>query len=147
MRWRVLLIAGVLCGCVTLTPEGSRVSVYQARMSAAPVDRSMPAGCVLIATTPARHMPELDLDGQKDPFRKERNEAGAAGANALLVLRRTLIGRRDPECAAGMRITDCAGSLGAWFDVTIETYTCAPDALVNFSLPNPNPDPGVIKLR
>jgi hypothetical protein len=145
MRWSVPLIAAILCGCVTLTPEGSRVSVYQARMNAAPADRSMPAGCTLIAAEPAKHMTELDLDGQKDPFRKARNEAGAAGANALLVLRRTLIGRRDPECAAAMRITDCAGSLGAWFDVTVESYTCPSDALANFSLPSPIPDIGVIK--
>ena len=145
MRWSVPLIAAILCGCVKLTPEGSRVSVYQARMNAAPADRSMPAGCTLIAAEPAKHMTELDLDGQKDPFRKARNEAGAAGANALLVLRRTLIGRRDPECAAAMRITDCAGSLGAWFDVTVESYTCPSDALANFSLPSPIPDIGVIK--
>jgi hypothetical protein len=33
-------------------------------------------------------MTELDMEGQKESFSRERNEAAAAGANALLVLKR-----------------------------------------------------------
>ena len=142
-----ILIAATSCGCVTLTPEGRRVSVYQARANAVPADRAMPAACTLVAAKPAERMAEMDLDGQKDPFRKARNEAGAAGANALLVLRTMLIGRRNPECAATMRITDCPGSLGAWFDVTVESYACPLDALANFSLPSPVQDAGVVRIQ
>jgi hypothetical protein len=80
-------------------------------------------------------MTELDLDGQKDPFRKTRNEAATAGANALLALRRTVMDRRSSECPPSMRITDCSGSLGAWYEVTVESYSCTPEALAAVSLP------------
>jgi hypothetical protein len=78
-------------------------------------------------------MPELDLEGQKDPFRAARNEAGAAGANALLVLSQMTISRRDLECPPSSPITDCPPSFGAWFRVVIESYTCTPDALQQLS--------------
>src|SRR5262245_32136029 len=121
-----VLLAVFAYGCATLTPAGKRISVYQARVEAPPAERSMPEGCTLVTRKPAERMTEFDLDGQKDPFRKARNEAGAAGGDALLVLRRTIMGRRNPECPATMRITDCTGTLGAWFDVTVESYACAP---------------------
>jgi hypothetical protein len=82
-------------------------------------------------------MPELDLEGQKDPFRRERNAAGVAGANALLVLSQKTIGRRNMECPGSSPITDCPGSFGAWFRVAIETYACTPDALRKLSTPPP----------
>jgi len=72
---------------------------------------------------------EADLEGQKDPFRAERNAAGAAGANVLLILKRQIAPRRDFDCPAASPITDCPSTLGAWFDVVIERYACSPDAL------------------
>jgi hypothetical protein len=74
-------------------------------------------------------MNELDLKGQKDPFRAERNAAGTIGGNALLVLTRETMARRDLECPGSSPITDCPPSVGAWFDVQIATYACTPDAL------------------
>jgi hypothetical protein len=142
MRSCSVLLAVFACGCVTLTPEGERVSVYRAPLDGRPSQRTMPEGCLLMATNPPVSMPELDLEGQKDPFRVERNEAGAAGANALLVLSRMTMGRRNMDCPARSPITDCPGSFGAWFRVAIETYACTPDALRKLSTPPPTPAQG-----
>ena len=67
--------------------------------------------------------------GQKDPFRAEREAAARAGANALLVLSTMTMSRRDFECPTASPITDCPGTLGAWYRVQVETYQCTPDAL------------------
>jgi predicted NAD-dependent protein-ADP-ribosyltransferase YbiA (DUF1768 family) len=78
-------------------------------------------------------MPELDLEGQKDPFRLQRNEAGAAGANALLVLTKRTMARRNGECPGSSPITDCPPTMGAWFEVVVESYTCTPDGLARLA--------------
>ena len=122
-------------GCVSLTPEGSRVAVFQAPLEGTAVQRAMPAGCSLVASKPPVNMPELDLMGQKDPFRVERNEAAASGANAMLVLSRMLVVRRNEECANASPITDCPGSFGAWYSVALETYSCSADALRKLATP------------
>lgn len=134
-----MLAALFACGCVTLTPQGERVSVYRAPLNAIPSKRSMPEGCRLLRTKPPVSMPELDLEGQKDPFRRERNAEGAEGANALLVLSKMTVGRRDFECPGSSPITDCAGHFGAWFDVVVESYACTPDALRELSPPPKTP--------
>jgi hypothetical protein len=132
--WRCSLLLAVLAGgCVTLTPEGARVSVYRAPLDGVPFQHRMPEGCRLLATNPPVPMTELDMEGQKDPFRVERNEAGTAGANALLVLSRMTMSRHDSECPASSPITDCPPSFGAWFRVVIESYACTPDALRRLS--------------
>jgi hypothetical protein len=139
MRWCSFLLVTFACGCVTLTPEGARVSVYRAPLDGLPAQRSMPAGCRLLATTPPVPMTELDMEGQKDPFREERNRAGAAGANALLVLSRMTTSRHDSECPGSSPITDCPPSFGAWFRVVMESYACSADALGKLSMPPPSP--------
>ena len=133
--WFLLAISA--CGCVTLTSDGAHVSVYRAPLDGPPSERSMPEGCRLVATKPSVSMTEIDMEGQKDPFRVERNEAGEAGANALLVLSRMTMSRRDPECPNASPITDCPPSVGAWFRVVIESYACTPDALRTLSTPPP----------
>jgi hypothetical protein len=131
-------------GCIALTPEGARVSVYRAPLDALPAKRSMPDGCQLITAKPRVSMPELDLEGQKDPFRRDRNSEGAAGANALLVLSKMTMSRRGSECPNSSPITDCPPSFGAWFDVVVESYACSPDALRKLSTPPKTPlDPSV----
>jgi hypothetical protein len=77
------------------------------------------------------------MEGQKDPFRRERNAAGAAGANALLVLSRMTVSRHDSECPGSSPITDCPPGFGAWFRVVIESYVCTPDALRGLSARSP----------
>src|SRR5262249_21170165 len=117
MRWWLLLLAAAVWSCATLTPDGMGVSVFRAPLNAPPAQRSMPSGCRLAFTRPRVSMPELDLEGQKDPFRLQRNEAGAAGANALLVLSQRTVSRQDSECPSSSPITDCPPGFGAWFDV------------------------------
>jgi hypothetical protein len=134
MRWCLLLLVGTVCtGCVTLTPDGSRVLVYSAALDSPPARRNMPDGCRLVATSPGVDLTELDMQGQKDPFRVQRNEAGAAGANALLVLSRMTVSRRDFECPGSSPITDCPPSAGAWYRVVFESYACTPDALARLT--------------
>jgi hypothetical protein len=87
---------------------------------------------------------ELDLEGQKDPFRAERNEAGAAGANALLVLSRVTMGRRGSgDCATNSPITECGG-LGARFRVVFQSYACTPQGLRELSTRRPKTQTGYI---
>lgn len=138
MRWCSLLLALIACGCVTLTPEGARVSVYRAPLEAEPSKRTMPEGCRLVSAQPPVSMPELDLEGQKDPFRRERNTEGAAGANALLVLSKMTVSRRS-DCPTSSPITDCPPGFGAWFKVVVESYSCTPDALRILSPPPKTP--------
>ena len=133
MPWCLLLLAVFAGGCVTLTPDGARVSVYRAPMDGLPFQRDMPEGCRLLATTPPVSMTELDTEGQKDPFRMQRNQAGAVGANVLLVLSRMTMSRHDSECPGSSPITDCPPSFGAWFRVATESYECTPDALRRLS--------------
>jgi len=123
-----------MCGCVTLTPYGANVAVYRAPLDAPLSKRSMPAGCRLVASKPPIDMTELDLEGQKDPFRVQRNEAGAAGANAMLVLSKVTVSRHNLECPSSSPITDCPPSFGAWYRVVFESYSCTRDALASISM-------------
>jgi hypothetical protein len=129
MRGWSLVLAVWVSGCAPLTPQGKGVSVYTASLDALPAERTLPDGCSLLSRRPPSSRSEVDLLGQKEPFRIERNDAGAAGANALLVLTRMIQGRHDPECTSALPITDCPGTDGAWYRVVIERYVCTPDAL------------------
>jgi len=120
------------------------VSVYRAPLDAVPSIRRMPEGCRLLTAKTPVSMTELDLEGQKDPFRRERNAEGAGGANALLVLSKMTVSRQNSECPSSSPITDCPPSFGAWFDVVVESYACLPDALRKLSPPPRTPlDPCV----
>src|SRR5262245_17217087 len=61
----------ILGACVTLSPEGSRVAVFNAPLNAAAAKRTMPSGCRLLSSRRPFYMSELDLYGQRDPFRAE----------------------------------------------------------------------------
>jgi hypothetical protein len=98
-------------------------------MDADAARRNMPEGCRLVTASPQETMTELDLEGQKDPLRQYRNDAAAAGANALLMLKRRIISRHDSECPSSSPITDCPPSFGSWFRVVIESYACTSEAL------------------
>jgi hypothetical protein len=143
---RLLLLGMLACGCSTLTPDGARVWVYQAPLDAPPAQRDMPTGCRLVQTKPAVSMTELDMEGQKDPFQLQRNEAASSGANVVLVLRRMIQGRRDSECTVGLRITDCPPSFGAWFRVVVQSYACTPDAVRTLSMLPPSQDQNIGRI-
>ncbi len=148
MRVLPLLVAVFASGCVSLTPEGARVAVFQAPLDGTAAQRTMPAGCRIVSSRPPVTMPELDLKGQKDPFRAERNEAGAAGANVLLILSQMTLARRNGECPNASPITDCPGSFGAWYRVEVETYSCSDDALHALSpAPRPSTAPFLIQIN
>ena len=112
----------------TLTHEGANVSVFEVPQASAP-DTKMPDDCKLVASKPPVKLTEMEMYGVKDPYRLMRNEAGAAGANALLVRSHMIIARRDTDCPAKAPITDCPGKSGAWYEVTFESYSCSADAL------------------
>ena len=97
----------------------------------------MPNGCRAIQTTPQRWMTELEMEGQRDPYKAERASAAAAGGNALLVLSKVIMPRRNFDCPTAVRITDCAGSSGAWLQVVFESYACTAGALKTLSAPPP----------
>jgi hypothetical protein len=118
----------IASGCaIPLTTQGARVVVVRRPLDPAASRQPVPAGCRLVATSPTLSRTELDLEGQHDPFRAERNEAGAAGANVLVVRSRMTVSRRDFSCPASSPITDCPASSGAWYDVVIESYACSKD--------------------
>jgi len=126
---KLALYAVLVAALTTLTPAGERVQVFRAQLDAPPAKRSMPADCKLLQRNPPVTMTELDLEGQKDPFRKERNAAGASGANALLVLTKMTISRHNSECPGTSPITDCPPDFGAWYRVVVERYACPDEAL------------------
>ena len=85
---------------------------------------------------------EADIAVQKDPYRLGRNEAGAAGANTLLVRSRVTAPRRTVNCPVASPITDCPGNSGAWYALVYESYACTPDALKQLNTPpSPRPSP------
>ena len=99
-----LLLVFATCGCVTLTPEGARVAVYTAKFEVPPARRQMPDGCLRLGVLPEDRMSEMEMEGLSDPFRKQRNAAGSAGGNVLLMLKRAAGARRDPECPGAARV-------------------------------------------
>jgi hypothetical protein len=54
-------------GCAASMHDG--LPVYRAPLDAPPSDRTMPAGCRMVATTPPVSMTEQEIDGQKNPYR------------------------------------------------------------------------------
>ena len=115
--------------------EPSAVAVFSAPLDGPPSGRAMPPDCRLIQSSRPTDMTELDMEGQRDPYRVQRAQAAAAGANALLVLSKVIQPRRDFDCPRGLRITDCPASSGARFQVVFESYACSVDALRTLSTP------------
>ena len=147
MKKRGVLILAVLAGgCApVLTSQGAGVSVFLVKMDDAKSTGVMPEGCRLLATRPPVSMTEADIAVQKDPYRLGRNQAGAAGANALLVRSRVTEPRRTANCPVASPITDCPGNSGAWYSLVYEGYACTPDALKQLNPPpSPRPSPSPI---
>jgi hypothetical protein len=142
-RGGVLVLAVLAVGCApALTSQGAGVSVFLVKMDDARRPTAMPEGCRLLATRPPVSMTEADIAVQKDPYRRARNEAGEAGANALLVRSRVTALRRTANCPVASPITDCPGSSGAWYSLVYESYACTPDALKQINTPpSPRPSP------
>jgi hypothetical protein len=139
MRRHALVGFFVGIACAALASEAVSVSVFQAPLDAPPARRAMPAECRLVHTSKRVSLTELDMQGQKDPYRAQRREAAAAGGNALLVLSKQVISRHDSECPGASPITDCPPGSGAWFDVVFESYACPVETLEKLSRAVPPP--------
>jgi hypothetical protein len=135
---RGLLVTVIASGCasIPMTPEGRGVSVFTAPLDGPAAGRAMPDGCRKLAIViPKNWMSEQEMEGQSDPFRKQRHATGAGGGNAVLVLKRLTAARSDFECPNAVPIRDCAPSSGAWYDVEFESYECTADALRTLNSP------------
>ena len=136
MRRGALLLVLLSGACApALTAQGAGVSVYLSKKESSPPDSGMPEGCRLLGAKPPVTMTEAEIAVQHDPYRVARNEAGAAGANALLVRSSVLVPRRTFGCPVASPITDCPGNSGAWYSVVFESYQCTPDALQRLKTP------------
>jgi hypothetical protein len=142
-KWGVAVLAVLAVRCApALSSQGAGVSVFLVKMDDPKRPDAMPEGCHLLATRPAVSMTEADIAVQKDPYRLGRNDAGAAGANALLVRSRVTVPRRTANCPVASPITDCPGNSGAWYSLVYESYACTPDALKQLNTPSsPRPSP------
>jgi len=89
----------------------------------------MPDGCRRLSRYPKAWISESDLEGQSHPFAREQNAAAAEGGNVLVVLKKMVSPRTDPDCPNALPIRDCPGRSGARFDVVAESYVCTPDAI------------------
>ena len=101
------LFALLASSCVTLTPAGARVSIYNAPLDGPPALRAMPDGCQRLNVVSKDKMTESAIEGQATPFAKQQNASAAAGGNVLLVLKQQIRPRRDPDCPASSSIRDC----------------------------------------
>jgi hypothetical protein len=136
---RPTVSALALVACVS-TPQAAvipKTGVYEATLDTPPAARALPPGCELVHRSKRVSLTEMEMRGQKDPFRAQRAPAGA-GANVLLVLSKQVISRHDPECPGASPITDCPPSSGAWFDVVFEQYRCSSEALQQLSRSRPS---------
>ena len=134
-RSLVFLFALLASSCMTLTPAGARVSIYNAPLDGPPALRAMPDDCRKLSESAKEWMTEADIAGQAGPFTKQLNASAAAGGNVLLVLKEQIRSRRDPDCPASSSIRDCAGSSGAWYNVVFESYMCTPEAIQTLNTP------------
>jgi hypothetical protein len=136
MRWPIVVVSVLLMsGCLTLTPEGARVAVYKAPLDGPPAKREMPDGCRKISGLGEDRFSETEIEGQADPYRRQRNTVGGAGGNVLLVLMQQTSPRVSTDCPKGAPIGDCPGYSGASYKVVFESYECTPEALKILSTP------------
>lgn len=130
MRRNALVVLALLAsGCLALTTAGARVQVFQASLDQPPAKRMMPDGCRKVSALGEDRFSESQIEGQSDPFRRQRNAAGDSGSNILLVLKQETSPRTNVDCPRAVPINSCPGVSGAWYRVVFESYDCTPDAL------------------
>jgi len=111
-----------LAACASASRAGAAFGVTVYRTPAGNGVR-MPSGCRLLGESGSRTMSESDLDGP-GAFSGDLASAAAAGANVLLSVETMISPRRDFDCAAAQPISDCPGTLGAWYRVVLRSYAC-----------------------
>jgi hypothetical protein len=116
-------VAWVAAACTTITPEGSKVKVYEANLAQPPEARRLPQGCRLLDTTPPVDQMEAERHTQ-DPYRVERNATAAKGGNVLLVLSQRTLSRPMTDCSPSDNSPDCQARSQNWYKVGFESYAC-----------------------
>ena len=123
-----LLVGLGLSGCVSLTPGGANVKVYETDHPASDASAHLPQGCRLLAS-------EGPIDQQAperlvyDPYRVQRNATAAKGGNVLLLRSRVLRNLPKTDCPPNDRSYDCQSTLQTWYRVDFESYACDEPAL------------------
>ncbi|MGE5278451.1 MAG: hypothetical protein ACM3SU_15765 [Acidobacteriota bacterium] len=124
-----LLAALLSAGCTTaLTREGARVKVYATDPSVPDAARSLPEGCRLLETTAPFDQQESERAGE-DPYRRQRNEAGAKGGNVLLVDSKPIVLRPNTDCSPRDKSPACLEASQSWYRVSFGYYACSPEAI------------------
>jgi hypothetical protein len=129
-----LLAAAARCA-TTPSPAARGVLVLHAKEGYGAKASPLPAGCRLVGAHPSVDQTERDLAISE--FRRERERAASSGANVVLAREEMIVPRRDYDCPASSKITDCPPSEGAWFRVVYEDYACSPDAVDALRSPSP----------
>ncbi|MFY9550669.1 MAG: hypothetical protein WAU32_05910 [Thermoanaerobaculia bacterium] len=123
-----LLLALTVTACVSLTPGGAKVKVYETDQPASDTSARLPQGCRLLATDGPldQQAPERLVD---DPYRVQRNATAGKGGNVLLLRSRVLKSLPKTECPPSDHSVDCQQTLGTWYRVDFESYACDEPAL------------------
>jgi hypothetical protein len=123
-----LAVAASLSGCVSLSPGGAKVKVYETDRPAADGAARLPKGCRLLASEGPidQQAPERLVD---DPYRLQRNATAEKGGNVLLLRSSVRKSLPKTECPPGDRSVDCQQTLGTWYRVEFESYACEEPAL------------------
>src|SRR5207247_4932388 len=102
-----------VCACVSLTPGGAKVKVYETDRSAGQPAAALPQGCRLVAS-------EGPIDQQEserlvhDPYRVQRNRTAEKRGNVLLLRSSVLKSLPKTDCAPSDRSVDCQQGVGTW---------------------------------
>ncbi len=122
------LVLAVLPGCVSLTPGGAKVRVYETDRPSSDAAARPPAGCRLLGSEGAidQQAPERLVE---DPYRVQRNATAEKGGNVLLLRSRVIRDLPKTECPPGDRSPDCQQTLSTWYRVDFESYACDEPAL------------------
>ena len=122
------LLAVLAAACATaLSKEGAAVKVYETDATVKDAAKSLPEGCRLLETSGPMDQEESER-AYNDPYRAQRNAAGARGGNVLLVDSQPLVVRPNTDCSPSDKSPQCLEGSHTWYRVTFGYYACTPEA-------------------
>jgi hypothetical protein len=107
--------------------DASRVQVYAADKSRLPDPSSSVEGCRLLEKTE----PVLEQESAraaKDPYRRQREAAGALGGNVLIVFSDLVQRRPSLDCSPRDTSPECLETSQTWYRTAFGYYACSPEA-------------------
>ncbi len=111
-------------GCASLTPDGAKVKVYQANVTAEDEPAPpLPAGCRLLGTSGPIDQ-QQEAREQSDPYLIQRNSTAAAGGNVLYLRSFRFRNLMKTDCAVADKTPGCMDQLQNWYKVTFYSYSC-----------------------